>query len=187
MNCWSLCSGGTGASTAPETADGYRIAGYVEDLESLRSHLGLDALTLYGNSHGGCVALAYAGTGHPGSSERRVITNAPPRMDDAYKTAAAEVQRRFAETFPDGAERLAAAEYSGRRAAERYRRGGKAPAVPRPYGSLRRPSRPCGDGISRPALRGSDELGLGSGRCTPRCSMGSIFSKMLARSPPPHS
>jgi len=100
---------GTGASTAPETADGYRIAGYVEDLESLRSHLGLDALTLYGNSHGGCMALAYAGRS-PERVERLVITNAPPRMDDAYKTAAAEVQRRFAETFPDGAERLAAAE-----------------------------------------------------------------------------
>jgi pimeloyl-ACP methyl ester carboxylesterase len=55
------------------------------------------------------VALAYAGRS-PERVERLVITNAPPRMDDAYKTAAAEVQRRFAETFPDGAERLAAAE-----------------------------------------------------------------------------
>jgi pimeloyl-ACP methyl ester carboxylesterase len=31
-------------------------------------------------------------------------------MDDAYKAAAAEVQRRFAEAFSDGADRLAASE-----------------------------------------------------------------------------
>jgi pimeloyl-ACP methyl ester carboxylesterase len=72
-------------------------------------HLGLDALTLYGNSHGGCIALAYAGR-MPEHVSRLVITNAPPRMDDAYKTAASEVQRRFAEALPDGTERLAAAE-----------------------------------------------------------------------------
>jgi len=36
-----------------------------------------------------------------------VVTNAPPRMNDGDREAAAEVQRRFAETFPNGAERLA--------------------------------------------------------------------------------
>ena len=100
---------GTGASTSPPTTDGYKIAGYVEDLESLRVHLGVDALTLYGNSHGGCVSLAYACTA-PERVARFVVTNAPARMDDAYKAAAAEVQRRFADTFSDGAERLAASE-----------------------------------------------------------------------------
>lgn len=100
---------GTGASTPPATTDGYRIAGYVEDLESLRSHLGLDALTLYGNSHGGCIALAYAGRA-PEHVARLVLTNAPARLDDAYKAMASEVQSHFAEAFPDGAERLAAAE-----------------------------------------------------------------------------
>src|ERR1700760_2900943 len=79
---------GTGASSVPNTTDGYKMAGYVEDLESLRSHLGLDTLTLYGHSHGGCVALAYASRS-PERVERLVITNAPPRMDAAYKAAAA--------------------------------------------------------------------------------------------------
>ena len=49
---------GTGASTRPPEKDGYKIAGYVDDLESPRLHLGVDALTLYGNRHGGCVSLA---------------------------------------------------------------------------------------------------------------------------------
>jgi pimeloyl-ACP methyl ester carboxylesterase len=100
---------GTGASTPPPTKDGYKIAGYVEDLDSLRVHLGVGALMLYGNSHGGCMSLAYA-CRSPERVARLVVTNAPPRMDDAYKAAAADVQRRFAETFPDGAERLAASE-----------------------------------------------------------------------------
>jgi proline iminopeptidase len=100
---------GTGVSSPPESQDGYRIAGYVEDLESLRIHLGVATLTLYGHSHGGMVALAYA-CASPERVARLVVMNAPPRLDDAYKAAAGEVQRRFAETFPDGAERLAGAE-----------------------------------------------------------------------------
>jgi pimeloyl-ACP methyl ester carboxylesterase len=100
---------GTGASTRPPTLEGYRMAGYVADLESLRLHLGLEALTLYGNSHGGMVTLAYATT-HPDHVERFVVTNGPARMDDAYRDAATEAQARFAQTYPDGAERLAAAQ-----------------------------------------------------------------------------
>src|ERR1700726_4594860 len=51
---------GTGASSFPPSTNGYRMAGSVDDLESLRKHLGVGALTFYGNSHGGMVALAYA-------------------------------------------------------------------------------------------------------------------------------
>jgi pimeloyl-ACP methyl ester carboxylesterase len=100
---------GTGDSSRPPTPNGYRIAGYVEDLESLRIHLGVDQLTLYGNSHGGMVSLAYA-CRHPDRVARLIVTNAPPRMDDAYRAAAADLRQRFAETFEDGAERLAAAD-----------------------------------------------------------------------------
>ena len=98
-----------GDSSRPSTPDGYKIAGYVEDLESLRVHLGVDQLTLYGNSHGGVVSLAYT-CRHPDRVAHLIVTNAPPRMDDAYRAAAADVGQRFAETFADGAERLAAAE-----------------------------------------------------------------------------
>lgn len=100
---------GAGASTAPATPDGYKIAGYVKDVESLRVHLGLEALTLYGHSHGGCIALAYAQRS-PEHVQRLAISAAPPRMDDGYQAAAAEVQRHFAETVADGTARLAAAE-----------------------------------------------------------------------------
>ncbi len=100
---------GTDASTKPTSLDGYRIDGFVDDLESLRLHLGAEALTLYGNSHGGCMALAYA-CRSPERINRLVVTNAPPRMDDSYRDAVADVQRRFAEEFPDGARRLADAD-----------------------------------------------------------------------------
>lgn len=38
----------------------YTLDEYVEDLEALRRHLGIDALDLAGHSHGGSVALKYA-------------------------------------------------------------------------------------------------------------------------------
>jgi pimeloyl-ACP methyl ester carboxylesterase len=100
---------GTGASSRPSAPDGYKMADYVADLESLRVHLGVNQLTLYGNSHGGCVALAYA-SAFSDRVARFVVTNAPPRMDAAYKEAAAAAARRFAQALPDGAERLAASE-----------------------------------------------------------------------------
>jgi pimeloyl-ACP methyl ester carboxylesterase len=103
---------GTGESSAPSTWGGYGIAGYVDDVEALREHLGQQRLTLYGNSHGACVALAYAGA-HPDRVERLVLTNGPARVDDAFIAAAERVRTRFAETFADGADRLAAAAAAG--------------------------------------------------------------------------
>jgi pimeloyl-ACP methyl ester carboxylesterase len=100
---------GVGASSVPPAPQDYRIAGYVKDLESLRQHLEVERLTMYGNSHGGCAALAYA-CGAPERVERLVVTNAPPRIDEAYRTAATEVQRRFSEVAADGSGRLAASE-----------------------------------------------------------------------------
>jgi len=46
----------------------------------------------------------------PGRLAQLVVTNAPPRLNDGDREAAAEVQRRFAEAFPNGAERLAGSE-----------------------------------------------------------------------------
>jgi pimeloyl-ACP methyl ester carboxylesterase len=102
---------GTGESSWPDAADAYRISDYVEDVESLRVHLGLERLTLYGNSHGGCVTLAYA-TAKPQHVERFVITNSPSRIDERYAEDADEVQQRFIATFIDGQERLLSAEES---------------------------------------------------------------------------
>jgi proline iminopeptidase len=102
---------GTGESSWPDSADAYRMADYVEDVESLRVHLGLERLTLYGNSHGGCVTLAYA-SAHPQHVERFVITSSPSSIDERFAEEADEVQRRFIAAFADGEERLLAAEES---------------------------------------------------------------------------
>jgi proline iminopeptidase len=102
---------GTGDSSWPAPADAYRMADYVDDVESLRVHLGIERLTIYGNSHGGCVTLAYA-TAHPQHVERFVITNSPSSIDDAYAQDADDAQQRFIATFEDGEERLLAAEQS---------------------------------------------------------------------------
>lgn len=108
---------GTGRSTAPSAPDGYRMAGYVEDLENLRTHLGLSHLTLLGNSYGGSIVLAYAIT-HPHNVERLIISAAAGRVDDDYHHVVERARRHFAETLPDGATRLAAAEEADQ-AAER--------------------------------------------------------------------
>jgi pimeloyl-ACP methyl ester carboxylesterase len=113
---------GTGESSAPSTSGGYGIAGYVDDVEALREHLGQQKLTLHGNSHGACVALAYAGA-HPERVERLVLTNGPARMDDAFIAAARRARTRFAETFADGAAVRRAADRLGGSA--RFRAGSR--------------------------------------------------------------
>jgi pimeloyl-ACP methyl ester carboxylesterase len=47
-------------SAGSDTADDYRLASYVADVEELREHLGVERLDLLGFSHGGMVAMAYA-------------------------------------------------------------------------------------------------------------------------------
>lgn len=51
---------GTGDSTRPSDSCAYAIEDYVSDLEELREHLGLERMQLFGHSHGGIVAIAYA-------------------------------------------------------------------------------------------------------------------------------
>ena len=150
---------GTGASTPPPTKDGYKIAGYVEDLEALRVHLGVDTLTLYGNSHGGCMSLAYACMS-PERVARLVVTNAPPRMDDPYQAAAAEVPAPLRREIRGRGRTAGRRRQSKCRTPDRYRRGRETPTVPHFDGPLRCTPRTCGSGVPRPPVRGADELGL---------------------------
>jgi proline iminopeptidase len=73
---------GTGGSTIP--GDGaYRQGDYVADLEELRLHLGLAQFDLLGHSHGGFVAMAYAGT-HPQRVRRLVLVATAARFSRDY-------------------------------------------------------------------------------------------------------
>jgi proline iminopeptidase len=109
-----LCPRGTGASDPPFSPEGYHVAGYVADVEELRRHLGEQQLTLYGSSHGGTVALAYAGA-HPERVARLVLVNGPARLDDGFTQGVAAARTRFAAQLSDGAARLATADAAGER------------------------------------------------------------------------
>jgi proline iminopeptidase len=73
---------GTGGSTVPADG-GYRQEDYVTDLEELRLHLGLGEFDLLGHSHGGFVAMAYAGA-HPRHVHRLVLVATAPRFAAEY-------------------------------------------------------------------------------------------------------
>jgi proline iminopeptidase len=55
----------------------YTMDEYVEDLEALRHHLGLDTFSLAGHSHGGSVALKYA-LAYPDRLDRLVVLDSAP-------------------------------------------------------------------------------------------------------------
>ena len=103
------CPQGTGESDPPTTADGYRINGYVQDLEHLRLHLDVPRLTLYGSSHGASTALAYA-TKYPRHVDRMVLAAGPARMDADFLAALTLARARFATTAPQGDLRLTASD-----------------------------------------------------------------------------
>jgi pimeloyl-ACP methyl ester carboxylesterase len=86
---------GTGGSDAPADPTRYRLLDYVEDLDALREHLGLEGVDLFGHSAGGWVAVHYA-VAHPDRVSRLILcemslrpVEPPPR------------ERYFARSGPD--------------------------------------------------------------------------------------
>jgi pimeloyl-ACP methyl ester carboxylesterase len=73
---------GTGGSTIPDDG-GYRQEDYVTDLEELRLHLRLEKFDLLGHSHGGFVAMSYAGA-HSQRVRRLVLVATAPRFAPEY-------------------------------------------------------------------------------------------------------
>jgi proline iminopeptidase len=79
----------------------YKLDEYVEDLEALRRHLGLDALKLVGSSHGGFVALMYT-LAYPERVDRLLVLNSGPFVRDpdpdwlAARTGFEAAQARWA-------------------------------------------------------------------------------------------
>src|SRR5689334_24547800 len=77
---------GTGASDRPADARAYGIDDYVDDVEQLRRHLGVERMLLLGHSHGGVVAQAYAAR-HPGRVRRLVLASTLARFGPEQERA----------------------------------------------------------------------------------------------------
>jgi pimeloyl-ACP methyl ester carboxylesterase len=77
---------GTGASDRPADPAAYDLEDYVADIEAVREHLSLDRIDLLGHSHGGFVAMTWAGT-HPERVGRLVLANTTPRFTDVIRAA----------------------------------------------------------------------------------------------------
>lgn len=77
---------GTADSDRPTDPRAYLIDDYVDDLEELRSHLGLEQMLLLGHSHGGIVAMAYA-SAHPDRVERLVLASTLARFAKEQEAA----------------------------------------------------------------------------------------------------
>ncbi len=65
---------GIGRSGRSDDPTRYALAEYVEDIEALRRHLGLDRFSLAGHSHGGSVALKYV-LAYPERVDRLLMLN----------------------------------------------------------------------------------------------------------------
>jgi pimeloyl-ACP methyl ester carboxylesterase len=76
---------GTGASDRPADPSAYALEDYAADIEALRTEFGLDTLDVLGHSHGGFVAITWAGT-HPERVGRLVLAATAPRFTDAIRT-----------------------------------------------------------------------------------------------------
>jgi proline iminopeptidase len=84
---------GTGDSDRPADPHAYDLDDYAADIEALREHLGRDQLDVLGHSHGGFVAMAWAGL-HPDRVGRLILASTVPRFTDAIR--AHRMQRALA-------------------------------------------------------------------------------------------
>ena len=80
---------GTGASDRPADPAAYDLEQYAADVEAVREHLGLERIDVLGHSHGGFVAMTWAGT-NPEHVGRLVLANTTPRFTDAIRQARRE-------------------------------------------------------------------------------------------------
>jgi pimeloyl-ACP methyl ester carboxylesterase len=104
---------GTGGSSKPRDPQAYAIEDYVSDLEELREHLGLERMQLFGHSHGGIVAMAYAAR-HPERLERLILASTLARFSPEQETAmAAAVEGHAHEPWYEDARAALEAEEAG--------------------------------------------------------------------------
>jgi proline-specific peptidase len=105
---------GTGGSERPADPRAYQIDDYVEDVEELRQHLGLERVLLLGHSHGGVVAQVYASR-YPGRVERLVLASTLARFGAEQEAAMREgMQKRSGQPWYADAMAALEAEQEGR-------------------------------------------------------------------------
>jgi len=100
---------GTGDSDRPSDPSDYKLEAYAADVESLREHLGLERLDLVGHSHGGFVAMTWAGV-HPEHVGRLVLASTTARFSDEIRNARRKrvSQHEGKRYFPDAIDALRA-------------------------------------------------------------------------------
>ena len=104
---------GTGGSDRPSDPRAYATDDYVADLEELHSQLGVDRINLFGHSHGGVVAAAYAAT-HPERVERLVLASTLARFAAEQEHAMiAGMERHADEPWYEDARAALEAEQAG--------------------------------------------------------------------------
>lgn len=104
---------GTGGSAKPSDPRAYAIEDYVSDLEELREHLGLERMQLFGHSHGGVVAMAYAAR-YPQRVERLILASTLARFSPEQEAAmAAAVESHADEPWYEDARAALEAEEAG--------------------------------------------------------------------------
>ena len=93
---------GTDGSDRPADPVAYHLDDYVADLDELRRHLGLEQMLLFGYSHGGLVAQAYA-SAYPDRVQRLVLASTTARFgpDQEAATQAAKEKRSAQPWFSD--------------------------------------------------------------------------------------
>jgi pimeloyl-ACP methyl ester carboxylesterase len=80
---------GTGDSDRPGEPSRYDLEDYAADIEEVRTHLRIDRLDVLGHSHGGFVAINWAGN-HPDRVGRLVLASTTPRFTDEIREARAQ-------------------------------------------------------------------------------------------------
>lgn len=104
---------GTGGSDRPADPRAYATEDYVNDLEELRGHLGLERINLLGHSHGGLVAIAYAAR-HPERIDRLILASSLARWSPHQEEAmTAAVDSRAGEPWYPEARAALDAEQAG--------------------------------------------------------------------------
>ncbi len=104
---------GTGGSNRPANPRAYQIEDYMDDVEALRAHLGLERMQLLGHSRGGVVAMAYAAR-HPGKVRRLVLASTLARFASEQESAMhAGMEKRATEPWYQDAVAALEAEQAG--------------------------------------------------------------------------